>query len=388
MLTRVGLYFGALQFFFALTWIAYVIYLPALAAQAGLPPRAVPWILMLDQLVFLVCDLAAGLAADRVGRVVGRLGRLAAGLTLLSCAAFVLLPIVAPQGSAAALLVLTVLWAITSSALRAPPLALLGRHVPRPVQPAMVALSMLGLGLANAAAPYLGLVLKGVDPRVPFILASSALALTTLGLVAAERALARTAAPAAPASPVPAQRLALPAFAVCALFGALAFQLHGFVNSAPLYLQHAPAQQLPWLAPLIWVGFNLGLWPAAAATRRYGPLRVMAVAGAAAALAALGAERAPALAALGALQVLAGLAWAGLLSAAFSGALALGQGGREGLFSGTLSSLLAGAALVRLSLLATGVAAPLAGWPALLWLVAAALAALLAARMAASTAQA
>jgi hypothetical protein len=34
--TRVGLYFGLLQLVFGLTWVAYVIYLPQLAAQAGI----------------------------------------------------------------------------------------------------------------------------------------------------------------------------------------------------------------------------------------------------------------------------------------------------------------------------------------------------------------
>ena len=382
MARPVGLYFGALQFAFALSWIAYVVYLPALAAQVGLPPRAVGWILMLDQLVFLVCDFAAGIASDRVARSVGRLGRLAAALTLLSCAAFVLLPFVAPQGSPAALLALTLVWAVTSSALRAPPLALLGRHVPRPAQPAMVALSMLGLGLANAAAPWLGLLLKGLDPRGPFVLASAALALVALGLVRAERALARSAPGAGAALPAAAVPAGLPTFAACALLAALAFQVHGFVNSAPLYLRHVPAAQLPWFAPLIWAGFNLGLWPATLATRRWGALRVMACGGGAAALCALLAEQAPTLAVLAALQAGAGIAWAALLSAAFSAALALGSGGREGLFSGTLSSLLAGAALTRLALLGAGIVAPLALWPAVLWFAAALLAILLSMRMA------
>lgn len=381
-----GLYFGALQFAFALTWVAYVIYLPALAAQAGLPPRAVAWILMADQAVFVLCDLAAGLLSDRVARTVGQLGRWAAGLTLVSCAAFVLLPFAAPQGSPPLLLALTLVWAVTASALRAPPLTLLGRHVPRPAQPAMVALSMLGLGLANACAPWLALLLKGVDPRGPFVLASAVLALVTLALARVERTLARTAA--APSAAPAAASAGLPAFAACALLAALAFQVHGFVNSGALYARHVPAAQLPWLAPLVWAGFNLGLWPATLALRRWGALRVMAAGGGVAALAALGAEQAPSLALLAAVQLLAGAAWAALLSAAFSAALALGGSRRAGLFSGTLSALLAGATLLRLTLLSIGIAAPLALWPALLWLAAALLALLLSYRMASAAAPA
>jgi hypothetical protein len=76
---------------------------------------------------------------------------------------------------------LTLIWAVTSSALRAPPLSLVGKHAARPAQPVLVALSLLGLGVANAMSPYLGLTLRGVDPRIPFLLSSVALALVTLG---------------------------------------------------------------------------------------------------------------------------------------------------------------------------------------------------------------
>ncbi|MFO1296870.1 MAG: hypothetical protein U1F25_10580 [Rubrivivax sp.] len=38
---------------------------------------------------------------------------------------------------------------MTSSALRAPPLTLLGRYVAKPLQPALVAFTALGLGLAT-----------------------------------------------------------------------------------------------------------------------------------------------------------------------------------------------------------------------------------------------
>ena len=50
---------SALQLFFALTWVVYVIYLPALAAQAGIDKRFVPWILMMDQAIFMPLMLSA-----------------------------------------------------------------------------------------------------------------------------------------------------------------------------------------------------------------------------------------------------------------------------------------------------------------------------------------
>ena len=39
MTSGVGLYLGVVQFFFAATWIVYVIYLPQLVAQAGIGRR-------------------------------------------------------------------------------------------------------------------------------------------------------------------------------------------------------------------------------------------------------------------------------------------------------------------------------------------------------------
>jgi len=284
----VGLYLGVVQFFFALCWTVYVIFLPQLAAQAGIPPSAVIWVLMLDQLVFLVTDYAFGVASDRAARVVGRLGRGVVAVTLLSCAAFLALPMVAPSGSPALFLVLVVLWSATSSALRAPPLTLVGRHAARPRQPWLVSLSMLGLGVANAVSPYLGLQLRGVDPRLPFLLASVALALVTGGLVVAERALVRTGGASAAAGRDEASPAgpAAPGFLAAAVVAALAFQVHVFVNSAALYLRHAPPAQLPWLAPVFWIGFNLALLPASPLTRRAGGARVMMAATAAAVLVA------------------------------------------------------------------------------------------------------
>lgn len=359
--TAVGLYLAAVQLCFALTWVVYVIYLPQLLEAAGLPRAWVPWLLMLDQLVFIVCDLAVGLASDRAAAWLGRLGRWMVGATLLSMAAFVALPFVAPGGSPALLLVLTLVWAASSSLLRAPPLTLLGRYVAKPVQPRLVALMMLGNGIAAALSPYLGLALKQWDPRGPFVLSSLALVAVTLGMVAAERALARSraadatalaaAAAVATAAPRPGAGT-LAAFLAAALVAALAFQLQANLMQAPLYLRVAQASELPWLMPLFWVGFNLALLPASLATQRWGGLPVMAVGGALAALAGAFASVASLAGGPGLLGVLLGLAgagWAVLLMSAFSSALAFGHTGREGRWSGALNAVLAGAALMRLA---------------------------------------
>lgn len=375
----VGLYLAAVQFCFALGWVVYVAYLPRLAQQAGLDASWVPWILLADQLVFVVTDLAVGLASDRAAAVIGRIGRWVAAATVLSAAAFMALPWLAPQGSPVLFMAVTACWVLTSSALRAPPLTLLGRYVARPAQPTLVAFTAFGLGVANALAPYLGLQLKGLDPRWPFALSAVALAAVALGMVAAERALARQRKAALSATlgstDGPAQRAPTPArlpaglFVAACVLGALAFQWHHAVSSAPLLLRHATADQLPWLLPVFWVGFNLCLVPTGALVRRLGPAPTMAIGAELAMLGTAGAAFAPGLNLLMLAQLATGAGWALLLCAAFSAALDLGHTGHEGLFSGALQATLALAALARIAVvagspLAPGTAVSLAVWPA------------------------
>ncbi|MBL8343528.1 MAG: hypothetical protein JNL30_18810 [Rubrivivax sp.] len=353
----VGLYLAGVQLLFALGWITYAIYLPELAQQVGLERKWVPWILALDQLVFIVTDLVVGVWSDKAAKVQGRIARVVLLATLVSSLAFLLLPWLAPQGSAALFLGVTVVWAVTSSALRAPPLTLLGRYVAKSALPAMVALMALGLGLANAAAPYLGLALKGIDPRWPFLLSALSLAAVTLGMVAAERALARqgaaaTGAGAVPAPPPPPISSTSGVFLVAVVIAAVSFQVHVFLASAPLYRAAGGAAWISHLMPVFWVGFNLALWPAARWVKRVGAPLAMAQAAVAGALAVAAAHAAghtaPNLPALVVSQLAAGAAWAGMLCSAFIGSLAFGKTGREGFFNGSLQSLLAVAALSRL----------------------------------------
>jgi len=78
---RVGIYLGVVQLLFALTWTVYVLYLPALAARAGIDKSAVPYILLLDQVVFAATDLAMGALADRLVRGYRRLALVVLGVT-------------------------------------------------------------------------------------------------------------------------------------------------------------------------------------------------------------------------------------------------------------------------------------------------------------------
>src|SRR5215212_6826576 len=205
--SRTGIYLAVLQLIFTLGWTTYVIYLPKLAAQVGIAPSAVILILMLDQAIFTITDTAMGIAADRIAPFVGKLGVFVGTLTAISCAAFVALPFVAGTGPAAQLwfVGLILIWVVTSSALRAPPLTLLGKYGARPTIPFLSALAMLGYGLAGAVSPYLGVVLRNHDPRLPFVISGVVLLVTTLALSKVERNLAQ--APPVAKATAPAKAL-------------------------------------------------------------------------------------------------------------------------------------------------------------------------------------
>jgi hypothetical protein len=397
-MTRVGIYFAAVQFLFVTCWTVYVIFLPQLAAQAGIEKKWVIYILMADQAIFTLMDFSLGVAADRVQRVLGRLGRLLVILTAVSCAAFLLLPLAAPSGSPLLFLALIAIWAVTSSALRAPPMALLGKYVPAPKLPWVSTLTLLGMGIAGAAAPYLTVSLRGVDPRLPFALSSIALIVAVSAMLWAEKHLAGAAAAAVPeAIPVKPEKKPV-GTGVVLFFGAVAllglgFQAHFALNSAPLYLRFAKPAELDYLMPVFWVGFNLLIFPACRANERFGGTVVMAAGAVFGALASVLAAAAPSLEMLLALQFLAGGAWAAVLMSAMTAAIAIGHVGREGAATGGLFALLAIATFTRMGLVAAQVnkdpaASALLVWlPGLAWLVAGLLLVWLALRFRAPAAQ-
>ena len=374
---RTGIYLAVLQLVFTLGWTTYVIYLPKLAAQVGIAPSAVILILMLDQAIFTISDTAMGMAADRVSRLVGRLSVFVGVLTAISCAAFVALPFVAGTGPGAQawFIVLIVIWVITASALRAPPLTLLGKHRAKPAIPFLSALAMLGYGLAGAISPYLGAVLKNEDPRLPFVISGVVLLLTTLALAKVERDIADAPAakPVEPAKPLST----VPIFFIGAmLILSLGYQLHFSINSAPFYLRFAKPADLQWLQPVFWIGFNIAMFPASVVVKHRGGLIVMGAAGLLGALAVLGAEYAGNLHVMISAQFFAGAAWGCMLMAAVSAALAIGETGAEGKVVGLVFSALALATFARMAAVAGGLQklpeyAPLLQWaPVACWAVA------------------
>ncbi len=374
-----GVYLAILQLVFTLGWTVYVIYLPRLAAQVGIAPTAVIFILMLDQAIFTVTDTAMGIAADRISPIVGRLGVFVGTLAAISCAAFVALPFVAGTGpnAQAIFIALLAIWAITSSALRAPPLTLLGKYGARPQLPLLSALAMLGYGLAGAVSPYLGVTLRNQDPRLPFVISSVVLLVTALALSKVERGLAqrpqvltKQPAPAQPLGKVPL------AFVAAMVILALGYQLHFSINSAPFFLRFAKPADLEWLLPVFWIGFNIAMFPASIVVKHRGGLIVMGAAGLLGAIAVVGAEMAGGLNMLIAAQFLAGAAWGCMLMSAVSAALAIGETGAEGKVVGLVFSALALATFARMAAVAGGLQklpdyAPLLHWaPVACWSVA------------------
>jgi hypothetical protein len=376
---RTGIYLAILQLVFTLGWTTYVIYLPKLCADVGIAPTAVILILMLDQAIFTITDTAMGIAADKIVPFVGRLGVVVGVVTAISCAAFVALPFVAGTGPAAQVwfIALILIWVVTSSALRAPPLTLLGKYAARPAIPFLSALTLLGYGLAGAVSPYLGVVLRNHDPRLPFVISGAVLLLTTLALSRVERDLAQ-APPVAKAPAATAKSLGtVPMFFIGSMvILSLGYQLHFSINSTPFFLRFAKPEELQWLMPVFWIGFNIAMFPASIVVKHRGGLIVMGAAGLFGALAVLGAEMAGNLNILIAAQFVAGAAWGCMLMAAVSAALAIGETGAEGKVVGLVFSALALATFARMAAVAGGLQklpeyAPLLHWaPVACWSVA------------------
>ncbi|MGJ5083051.1 MFS transporter [Bradyrhizobium sp. HKCCYLS3013] len=373
--TRLGLHLALLQLVFTLLWTTYVIYLPKLAAQAGIAPSAVVLILMLDQAIFTLSDTAMGIAADRLGPIASRFGLFIGLLTAISCAAFVALPFAAASAGPAVFIGLIAIWALTSSVLRAPPLTLLGRHAARPAIPFLAALVMLGYGVAGAVSPYLGVILRDYDPRLPFVISSAVLLLTALGLSRIPQDSGPAAQAVAKPEPKPLRGLPL-LFIGAMVILALGYQLHFSINSSAFYLRFARPEDLSWLMPVFWIGFNLVLFPASVVVKHRGGLMVMGIAGLLGALAIVIAELAGALTVLIVAQFIAGAAWGCMMMSAISAALAIGTTGAEGKVTGLVFSALALATFARIAAVAGGLQklpdyAPLVQWaPVACWLVA------------------
>jgi len=217
-----------------------------------------------------------------------------------------------------------------------------------PAIPFLSALAMLGYGLAGAVSPYLGVVLRNHDPRLPFVISGVVLLVTTLALSKVERNLAQ--APSVAKEPAkPAKSLGqVPMFFIASMvILSLGYQLHFSINSTPFFLRFAKPEELQWLMPVFWIGFNLAVLPATVLPRTFGGFVVAACATLVGVAALFGCANATTVEMLVAAQLAAGIAWAIALNGIFSAALDMGRPGHEGLITGVLFSTLAMAALAR-----------------------------------------
>lgn len=346
-----GLRLAVVQFVFTLGWTVYVVFLPELLKRAGIEARWLPGLLMVDQLVFALMDIAFGVMADRVGQAWQRLVRVLLVLTTVSAIAFVALPLVG--ASPALLLAVTLIWVASASIVRAPTMVLLAKAARSEQQASLVAWYSVGMALAMAMSPFVGLWLKGGDPLLPFVVSAGVLWLAVFVLVRwrAECSVEETDCP----PPLPFVRY-LPLLLGLAL-AAFGLQLHAFVNAGVLFGKLTEATRVPWLMPWLWVGFAAAMPVAGGLGQRFGKLPL---AGAGLLLSAASVWAASAVNAensLILLQLLAGFGW-GLSFANLMGyASAAGTRGAEGRFMGSFFAVTALASFARILFASQGLPA-------------------------------
>jgi MFS family permease len=277
------------------------------------------------------------------------------------------------------------------------------KYAAAPTVPWLSAFYLAGLALASIATPYVAVLMRDLDPRLPFAIASASLLATTAGLVWVERAIlnqprladqggteaASTTSAGRSGATLEARALAQAPPSLFTLFlvgGALLFvgyQAHVSFNTAGQYLRFVDQDQLDWLFPVFWIGFNILTFPATAISERIGALRVMIASAVVGAIGTVMAALAPTLEITLVGQLVAGAGWGGVLMAGFTAAFGLGREGREGLSLGLWFSIQAIATLTRIGLVAAQLnrssdfLAAMTWVPPMLWLVSAVLFAVL-----------
>lgn len=373
--TRAAWLLAAVELFFSLSWVVYVIFLPELLARGGVDKRYLPWLLAADQLLFALADWSMGVAVDRVRAALRGIGPMLVLLAAVSAVAMLLLPWLAVMPML--FLAVTSVWVATSSALRAPPYVLLSRYAGRFAMPRLAGIQLLGLAVASALAPYLAIILKGVDPSLPFFLSAAAVGVSALALVVVERGQPVDQpweADVQPAVPADAARGAWIVLLAIALLLAFGQQVHTAINAAPQFKRLADPALLTWLMPVFWVGFSFGLLLVDRLVRLRGSLPVLQLACIAGTLSLAGTVLAGSLPLLVVSQFAAGAFWGLILCASIGVASERGYPLQTGRSTGALMATLAVAAMSRLSLVASGGAGSeaLMEWlPAIMWAAAA-----------------
>lgn len=357
----------AVQCLLVVGWAMYVLYLPGLLKRAGIDPKLAIFVLMLDQATFAACDWAAGVYADRIAREARRIGPIVTVVALASSAFMLALPWIAALASPAALLATIVAWSATSSALRAPVFALLGRVSGIESKSGTVGWALVSLSVAGALTPVLTTALAKLDPALPLAVGALALAAAALFTSRIESRLPAPKGAGDDLAPATAKRV----LAIVVLLAAIGTQVHTAILSRPAHVRVAGPDADLWL-PAFWIAFALALPVAVIVARGRSPLARASIALAAGAVAMAIAPRTGTLAALVGAQVVAGIAWAVATTVVVSAAIALGGATRAGTAAGLVFAALAVAALVRLGLVGAGLQAdPAIAWiPVIAWLAA------------------
>lgn len=410
-------YRGAtIHFLLVIGWTAYVVHLPGMLDRVGLPRDWLIWLLLLDQAAFALSDWFFGLIADRLGRAVAPMCRAIMAASIASSLAVLAMPWFAQAAHASALLMAMAVWAILSSALRAPVFALLSRESGTVAKASLVGWLLAGAGLANALSPWVGARMKELDPRVALAIAAVLLALGAIHLclrLGVDSSSAPSGDPLASAGAMPevaaTLRKAVAWAGLAALGGivvvfGMGVQIHLSIVVEPAYRSLGARDPATWL-PAFWIGFTAGSlaaghhrplrrwlshgWSAAAvdldsvsgemlgAKARAGFARWApwaALLGTIAFAASL-AARSPGWLALA--ESITGLAWGVLIHALFARSLALGGPARPASAAGLMFAALAIAAMGRLAVIAfnpgmprDALASSLSTWPPMLWLAA------------------
>ena len=358
-----ALWVGTVQAVLVLTWTGYVLFLPVLAKQGGIPAHWVVWILVTDQAVFVVTDWASGVFADRLVNAAGRIGLGICVAALVSAGLLFSMPALAQAGQGEALLAAIGIWAILSSFLRAPVFSLLGKIGGASRKSGVVSLALFGISIAGAVGPLITAWLQRFDPR--WSLGAASLALVVAGLFAMRVERLKITAMLRPAFTAWRPLMPLAGVAFLAAFG---MQLHTAFGAAA-----APAGMAKefWV-PLFWAGFAAGLVPAAGTSRSMLGLRwcVLALIVGAAAVGLAGAWAETYLVVF---QLVAGAAWAIVLTGVLAAAIERGGPGGPASPIGVLLSAISLAAMARLLLVALHVQGQIdAGlWVVTIWLLAA-----------------
>jgi len=344
-----GLALAGVQFFFTLGWTVYALMLPGLLATAGIAVSCLPVLLMADQLIFAVMDIGFGVAADRMGEGYRRLAKLLLLLSTLSAVAFMLLPLAAgisPGMSSGILLGVLVVWVLSTSVVRAPTLVLLAKQAKAAQQRSLVIWYLAGMGLASALSPFLGLWLKGADPRLPFTVSGVTLLLAVVVLLRVSGK--GVAAKGEENPPQPASFSAYAPLLLVLGLAAFGFQIHAFVNAAPLYMAQAAKENLPWLMPLLWVGFFVTLIGVEPLVKRLGAMPMATLGILLTALSSYTSAAVNGQNVLILLQLLAGAGWALAFAGLMEQAAVAGSRGAEGRFMGGFFAVTAICVLARI----------------------------------------